>query len=185
MKAGDLNAMIDDLNEALWSSLASTERSAYGEVSFFETDFMLDELAQFLRLLKAGGDIQDRPLTAVDSMRPFLEQGLGRTSGARSIVDVGMLSTTQIIRDLNITKKEASKIRRDLLFAALTALDAKTIKSDVARVNPIVERFHTRFPRDRLHALARSGRGVVVKPSTPKKGKAGRPDQKRRKDRNK
>jgi hypothetical protein len=176
--------MVDDLNEALWSSLGSAERSAYGEVSFFETGFMLDELAQFLRLLKAGGDIQDRPLAAVDSMRPFLKQGLGRTSGVKSVVGLGLLSTTQVARDLGVSPNEADKIRHDLLFAALKALDATTIKPDVARVNPIVERFHTRFPPDRLRALDRSGRGTVTQPSRPQSEKVRRPDQKRRKDRN-
>jgi hypothetical protein len=161
MKAGDLNAMVEDLNEALWSSLGSTERFAYGEVSFFETDFVLDEVAQLLRLLRKGGDIQDRALAEVDSMRPFLERGLGRTSRARSVVDLGILSSVQVARDLGVDKKEASKIRRDLLFAGLKALDERTIKSDVPRVNAIAERFERRFPAEKLHNLYRSGLGSV------------------------
>src|SRR5262249_21643496 len=141
LKAGDANAIVEDLNEALWSSLGSSERFAYGEVSFFETDFMLDEVALFLRLLKKGGDIRDRKLEDVESMRPFLERGLGRTSGSRSVVDLGMLSTTQIARDCNVSRKEAARIRRDVLFAGLKSLDEMTIKPDAPRVNPIAERF--------------------------------------------
>ena len=145
MKAGNLNAMVEDLNKGLWSSLGSTERFAYGEVSFLETDFMLDEIAQFLRLLKKGGDIEDRPLANVDSMRSFIDRGLGR-GGARTVVDLGMLSTNQVAHDFEVSIKEAGKIRRDLLFAALNALDEKTIKPNVPRVNPISERFANKFP---------------------------------------
>jgi len=151
------NAILDDINQTLWRSLGSTRRFAYGEVSFLETDFVLDELAQFLRLLK-GAEIQDVALTKVDSMRPFLERGLGRTSGIKSILGVGTLSTRQIARDLNLAEQEARKVRRDLLMASLKALDPKTINSKARPANMIQERFIARYPQTRLRALERSAR---------------------------
>ena len=165
--AVNLNMMIQDINESLWSSLGSTNRLPYGMVSFLETDFILDEMAQLIRLLGKGG-IQDRPLAEIDTLRRLVEKGLGRISKIQSVLGLGTLSTNMITRDLDITKPEAQKIRRELLVNALRELDAKTINPEITPENYIQEKFAFEFPKEKLRDLESSARLIVGPPTTPK-----------------
>ena len=159
-EGASLNTLVQDLNETLWSSIRAADRKPYGEISFFETDFILEELSQLIRLLMKGG-IQDQALSETDSLRPFVERGLGQTSGAQQISDLGTLPTDMIARDLNVTTAQARKIRREILVSALSELDEKTIDPEAPRENPILERFTMEFPKDKLRKLDRSSRIFV------------------------
>lgn len=151
-KGLDLNTMVQDINNTLWSSIGSTSRLGYGEISFMETDFMLDELAQVVRLLKGAG-IRDQPLEEVESMRPLLSQGLGQYSEVRTVLDVAALSTKALARDLNTNEMQARKIHAELLVESLRALDPQTLEYGVVLENPIQERFNHEFPEEKLREL--------------------------------
>ena len=99
----ELNRTTEYINDALWASLNSVDRQPYGTRSFLETDFILDEMAQFIRLLQKTG-LPDRPLEEVATLRPLLEQGLGDQSGCASVFDVGTLSTAVLARDLRVRR---------------------------------------------------------------------------------
>lgn len=178
-KGVDLNAMVHDINQALWSSVGSSERFPYGTVSFLETDFVLDELSQLMRLLKNAG-IRDRALSDVEGILPFIQRGLGEESKVRNVLDLATLSTTAVARDLNITKAEARQVRRDLLLKGLTSLDAASIRRGFVPENPILERFRTEFPEARLRELEQSARPVTRRTSQPVKRTAGSAGRKKR-----
>lgn len=155
-----LNDMVHSVNQMLWSSLGSTERSAYGAMSFLETDFMLEELTQFMRLLKKAG-MRDMALADAESIQPLIQRGLGGDSKVRNILDLATLSTSMVARDLKITPSEARKVRRDLLLGALKSLDANSISKDAARENSILERFNAEFPSEKLRKLEDSARPMA------------------------
>jgi len=159
LKSADMNGLIQELNQVLWSSLASPERHPYGEISFLETDFVLDDLAQVVRLLQPSG-IQDRPVDEIDELRGLVERGLGSNSGVRTVLDLGRLSTASLARDLGVRVSEARRIRRNLLVTGLRSLDAGTARPDALRVNPIQERFQTRFPPRVMREIIDSARPV-------------------------
>lgn len=160
------NAMTQKINAALWSSLGSPRRFPYGAVSFLETDFILNEMSQLIRMLGKAG-IQDRPLEDIEDLRPLFENGLGQSKRARSIIDLGTLSNSMLARDLNVTELEARKIRRKLLVASLKSLDVGTIRGTINPENPILETFNREFPPDRVRDFERSARIYVGERDRP------------------
>ena len=98
------NAFVQSVNEALWSSLRSPDRHPYAEgVSLLETEFVLDGLAQVVRLLGRAG-IADRRLVQVEKFQPLVERGLGTASGATTVMDLGSISTTDVARDFSVSE---------------------------------------------------------------------------------
>jgi hypothetical protein len=162
-----LNTMVQEINNALWSSIGSTSRFGYGEVSFMETDFMLDELTQLVRILKGAG-IRDQPLEEVESIQPLLNRGLGRYSEVRTVLDVAALTTEALARDLNTDEVQARKVHAELLMESLKALDPHTLEPGVVLENLILERFNHEFPEEKLHQLERSA-GVRRKDAIDRK----------------
>jgi hypothetical protein len=154
-KALDHNTLVSDVNEVLWSSLASSARVPYGQMSFLDLDFVLDGLAQLVRVLSRAHP-QERLLTEVPGLRSFVESGLGRKSDARTLLDLGGLSTSDVANDLEIDEREAQGVRREILVRALEGLDSREIPRDVARENLIRERFRSRFPSADLKRLEAS-----------------------------
>jgi hypothetical protein len=159
-----MNSFSESINTALSSSLASSSRIPYGVLSFLETEFALDELAQLVRLLTKAG-VSDRPLAEIDALRPMIERGVGRTSGARTVKDLGSLRTSELAEDLQVSEIEARKERSRLLLESLKSLDPSTMRRDAVLPNRIRERFQHRFPSERLAALEKSARvGAVKRP---------------------
>lgn len=132
-----LNAVIEDLNKALWKSLAAHDRKPYGRVSFLETDFVLDELSQLLRLL-GQGKITDVDLSAVPKLSGVA--GGGRMGEIRTVLDLGMIRTNELAARLGVTADEARATRKELLVEGLRALDERTLQPGVQVTNPLRER---------------------------------------------
>lgn len=169
--AADLNLIVQQVNEALWSSVGSTRRVEYGAISYLETDFMLDELSHFLRLRVKGSD--ERLLSEIESLAPWIERGLGTTSGARTIQDLSQLTNQSIARDLGVLETDARKSRREILTTVLSNLPDDQSESH-ERVNPIEDRLAWRFPAETLSALEVSAGVVRGGPTLPASGRASR-----------
>lgn len=165
IRARELNAAVGSLNRSLWDSLGSTERFAYGEVPFTESELMLDELAQFVRLLKKGG-IQDKPIADIPNLSYQAGRGLGSISRCQNATDIGFLSTETVARELRVGLKEAKKARREMLLAVLDALDERTLDPETRPVDVGRERLEARYPGDRLRKLEESA-GVVTNRTRP------------------
>jgi hypothetical protein len=165
-----LNYIVRNMNDTLASSLGSFERYPYGTVSFLQTELMLDQLAQLVRLLGKAG-IHDRALTEVESLQEEIEKGLGRSSGVRTLLDLGRLSTAQVAKDLGIGRVDAKAARHRILLAALQALDPATLPAKINIENPILERQSAAMSAEQRLALERSGHPSVKKNPTPTKRK--------------
>jgi hypothetical protein len=155
-----LNAIADDVNQRLWSSLASVNRFPYGKLSFQETEFVMGKMAQLLRLLGTAG-IEDKQLEDVEVLKELADKGLGKTIGAKAVLDLGRLSTAMVRQELGLNDREARKVRASALVAGLKALDPKTLDPkklppQVKPVNRILEALHFEFPKDTLTRLERS-----------------------------
>lgn len=133
------NTLVQQLNECLISSIGSAKRLRYGEASFLETEFVLEEMSQMVRLMGKAG-LQDHSLNEIEGFKEFIKQGLGKVSKAKTIIDLGGLSTEMIALDLNVSTQKARAVRRDLLIGALRVLDVKTISKEFKPVNPILDR---------------------------------------------
>jgi hypothetical protein len=150
-----LNALQEDINHALRSSLGSVMRYPYGTVSFMETDFMLETLSQFLGVLKVAG-IRDRPLRETGALSAWVDKGLGRSSEVRTVTDLATLTTAQLARDLNVSESDARKARGTLLQHALSELDPTTVPRNARVVNPILDRLNRAFPEESLRRMEQS-----------------------------
>jgi hypothetical protein len=170
-RALHLNEMMRDMKEMMTSSVGSTTRRAYGETSFLETEFALEELAQLVRLLGKAG-VSSARLVDTPRLQPFVSRGLGRGAKARTVTDLGDMTTTDVGRELAVPAAEAAQARREILVAALHSLDPKSARADAVPENPIRERFRVAYPPDRLKQLEDSARGKrtrsPAKPTRPR-----------------
>lgn len=167
------NTIVEDVNQRLWSSLGSPDRFPYGEIRFLETEFVMGELAQMVRLLAKAG-IQDVPLRKIPDIKDLVEKGLGRTSGVKSVADLGTLSTAMVGKDLGLDVAESRKVRAKLLLTGLKALDPKTLPGKIKPVNRIQERLEFEFSGEALTRLEDSARvGREPGPDTRKSGRWG------------
>ncbi|MEM9026407.1 MAG: hypothetical protein AAGB06_05680 [Verrucomicrobiota bacterium] len=166
--AGELNDAISKLNATLWDSIGSNDRNPYGEVPFMESEIMLDELSQFLRILKKSG-IKDKPINKIKGIDYDAQQDLQIKCNCKQATDVGFLTTDNVARDLAVSAKEARKRRKDALLAVLDELDEKTLQTDIKRIDPVRERLEARYPDDQLRKLEQSA-GVIDKTTMPTRG---------------
>ena len=154
----DANLMIKDLNDALHHSLGSTERIPYGEISFLQTDFMLDELARLLALQKEAG-AEDEELSKIPELHSFIEKGIGRSSKIQNIFDVTKLTSEIIARDVQIPINEARKLRLDLLISSLKTVSERSSGTSLKPLNPIQERLRIDYGEEKLSKLVESATG--------------------------
>ena len=166
----DLNRTVESFNGLLWSSLNSTQRQPYGARSFMETEFVLDELAQLVRLLRRA-DVADRPLREMAGAAQLLERGLGRTSGCRTAMDLGTLTTRAVARDLDVGEGEARRVRRRLLLEALRTLGAPATARQTGGPNPVEEKFAFQHPPETLRELEESAH--LVRGNTAPEARSG------------
>jgi hypothetical protein len=165
IRARELNQAVEQLNRALWDSIGSVGRTAYGETSFMESELVLDELAQFVRVLKKSG-IKDKPLSDITGLSYHIQQGLGSMSGCRQATDVGFLTTDIVARELRISTKKARKLRREMLLAVLNELDEKSLDADAEPIDPVRDRIEAQYSQERLRKLEQSA-GVITQRTRP------------------
>jgi hypothetical protein len=161
-----LNSLTQRIRDMHHSSLGDPARYPYATVTFFQTEFVLDQMAQLIRLLGKSG-IKDMPLGDVEGLQAFVGQGLGKTSNVKTLVDLGTLTTTQVRKDLNLPVAQAKAARRTILILALKNLDPSTLPDNYALVNPIQERLYAAFSPDRLEELLNSGHPPANNHGTP------------------
>jgi hypothetical protein len=163
-----LNALQQDINETLRSSVGSADRHPYGTMSFLDTEFMLERLAQFLGLL-GRAEVRDAPLQEVAELAVWVQKGLGRVSGVKTVTGLANLTTGQLADDLKLAVGEARKARKEILLVALGALDPATVNRDAKLPNPIWDRLTRAFPADVLRRYVLSAHPVGLK-RQPKPG---------------
>ncbi|MGY1937969.1 hypothetical protein ACW9HS_18110 [Nocardia gipuzkoensis] len=162
--ASSVNSFAQQVSDSLTHSIGNKDRHPYGEVDFLSTEFVLDDLAQVVRQLRTAG-IGDRKLADIEEIQDAVKGGLGRTSGARTVTDLGKVSTRAIARDLGVSVAQARKVRRTALVAGLGKLDFGTVKTEPEQVNSVKERFEFQYPPERLRRLRGSARVFVGKPT--------------------
>jgi hypothetical protein len=152
------NAVVKGINETLFASLAHMDRQPYDRMRFIDTDFVLDELAQVVRLARHAGvrdqDARETPLKAL------VDRGLA----IDRLTDIGELDTEAIAGSLGTTDAEAREVRREALVGALHSLEPGTVPREHDRLNPVRERYARQFPADLRESLAASARIHVGPP---------------------
>ncbi|MEW6516704.1 MAG: hypothetical protein AB1439_07375 [candidate division FCPU426 bacterium] len=157
------------VNEKAVASLGSPRRHAYGQVSFFDSPLVADRLAQLLGQLAAAG-IQDQSLAGFERFRPYMEKGLGKKRALLRVTDLARLTCEDIREELGVSRTEATKIRGQLLRAAVTALNPRTLKTPLTR-NAVQDRFNRRYPPEKMRKLIASAyRKEKIQSSAEAKG---------------
>jgi hypothetical protein len=154
----DANQAVRDVNQALFDSIGSPARLAYGQVGPVESEAVLDELARFVRVLCKSG-VTDLPIADVPALYKRRE-GIERLGHCRTATDLGQCSTDDIARGFGVPIAEAKRIRLELLTAVLERLDPDSVRPDAPPLNPVRERLENRYRAGRLKELERSA-GVV------------------------
>jgi hypothetical protein len=163
----DANQAILDLNQALFDSIGSPARLAYGQVGPVESEAVLDEVARLVRVLGKSG-VTDPPIADVPALYKRRD-GLDRLGRCKTATDLGQCSTSDIARSFSVSAAEAKRIRLELLTSVLETLDPDSVRPDAVRVNPVRERLDTRYPGGRLKELERSA-GVVARSERERRG---------------
>jgi hypothetical protein len=156
-RALELNEIMRSMTEALSSSLASTTRVRYGATSLLETEFVLDELAELVRLFGRAGNV-DPHVADIEKLRLLADRGLGRTRGTTTALQASALTTRQVGEDLGLSASEAARTRSGILLETLRALDMRKVDRAVLARNPKSERFRARYPEARLRSLVENAR---------------------------
>ena len=155
----DANPCRPRSNQALFDSLGSPARLAYGQVGPVESEAVLDELARFVRILGKSG-VTDRPIDDVPALYKRRE-GLARLRRCRTAIDVGRCTTEEIAHGFGVSTAEAKRIRLGGADRRPREPRSRFDSSrDIARVNPVRDRLDARYPGGRLKELERSA-GVV------------------------
>jgi hypothetical protein len=166
-RADDANLVLSDLNRALFNSIGSPMRYAYGEVGPVESEVVLDEMARFVRVLQQSG-VKDPAIAEVPALYRH-QEALARLNDCITATGLGKTTTAEIARCFDVKPVEAKRLRHELLTAVLEALDPDSLDPSAPRVNPVRERLEARYPHGRLNELERSA-GLVVRADPPGPG---------------
>lgn len=153
--ASTVNDMSNSIGNELLASLGSSERVSYGSRSFLQSEFIMDELSQVVRLLADAG-VNDVSAADVDAFKPLLGRGLGVASGVHGVLGLGQMSTRAVARDLGVSSREATAVRLDMLRHALQALDLDRGHVDARRRDTILNKLDAVNAARQMEAERRS-----------------------------
>ncbi|MHC1764552.1 MAG: hypothetical protein AB9869_09620 [Verrucomicrobiia bacterium] len=159
------NALTASLNQELAASLLSSNRSAYGKMSFFSTEVMLEELTELARTSREALPI-DRPVADFRAIRALESRESSRAFPEMKFLDFIQLPTESLVRKLDIAADEARRIRLEVLLEALGSVNRERLQE----ADPD-GRLESRQARDERSAAA--GRGTAVPGRQDRTGQPG------------
>ncbi|WP_129647652.1 hypothetical protein [Peristeroidobacter agariperforans] len=115
------NGLTADLNRALSSSLLSPERKAYGRGSFFETEFMLEELSELVRRTAR----LDTDISNLKAFREGPRELLRKFKGAAVLREFAGMTTATMMSTLSMDAASARRLKCDVLLEVLEQSDAR------------------------------------------------------------
>ena len=156
MTSIDANAVVSSINDALLSSLTSVDRAPYGEMSFFETEFALDEVSLLVKNLKKIG-ITDQTIEQIPGLYEVCNKYPQLGSKIRTVFELSEQTTESLAIDFGLDKLQARKVKSKVLIAYLKNIDKKMLYNKERKPpNPIIERFKTKYPDKRLRKIIES-----------------------------
>jgi hypothetical protein len=167
------NAVNQSLNDALSSSLLSSDRLQYGQGELLSTDFMLEELTDLVR--EAGDALPRMSIGEFSAVRALDGRGLGEVPVDTPLREFARMSTNALSRRTALDAGAVRRLKKDVLLEALARVDARRLPEDRAG------RLADEARHERNSRLAAHARGDA-RPSRARASK-GKPQLKRPKTR--